>query len=111
MFRKKKEPENVDWLYNAKNDFDAFAADILPKLIALNLKHFGKETGFVLVNGRNGNPINFITEIEGLGMMDEFFFQALVRDCLLYFRNRPATEIVAICDGLKENLLKESYLK
>lgn len=108
--RKKKEPESVNWMEAAQKDFNDFIAEISPKWKALNQKHFKKDTGFCLMSSRFGEfPLR--TEIEGLGMINEYFFKAIHRDCKEYLQDKSYVEIEEFCDELKQTLLKDCYMK
>ncbi|MGB4974151.1 MAG: hypothetical protein WBO32_15915, partial [Cyclobacteriaceae bacterium] len=51
------------------------------------------------------------TEIEGLGMINEYFFKSIQRDVHQYLQNNSYVEIEEFCDALKKSLLEMCYMK
>ena len=108
--KKKKEPESTNWLNDANKDFHSFIDEITPKWKELNQKWFKKDNGFILMSSRFGSN-NLTTEIEGLGMINEYFFKAIQSDVRQYLQGKSYVEIEAFCDALKQSLLKDCYIK
>lgn len=109
IFFKQDKPDSEDWLYNAQLEFSDFIKTVEPKLIELNQKYFKKDTGFRLVNGKNKEgKIKWVTHIDGLGEIPEYFYKAFRQDLILYMQDKSTYDALAFLDALREDILKES---